>query len=333
MVVVNLNRAKVEEVDVDSPPPVKHSCSQSHSRRTSDDISTSHPPGSSPATTTTTMVPTAAGVSSSPLNTNPHWSSPSSSLSTVAPPCSTATASIGSRHPTQTLSATPAPSPSIPTPSSSTLSPPEQSCVHRHVPKREPSKSSRTKAGSKVQLTQEQWEELRRLQETPVSDSGISMKRKAVMEAIGEILKKMYTQRAKGKIPGSFKGRFSSEFTCDGDMREIIHSRTTMTSYGDSDTASGSGIRGRDSAGAGSSDKPLTQSKFEENETLRNKVAMLKWKMQHCRAERKAKRKRSDKPSPCGWMEAIDCDISTPPPKIRRKTGVCGFKRGFLLAD
>ena len=169
-----------------------------------------------------------------------------------------------------------------------------------------------------------------RLQETPVSESGISMKRKAVMEAIGEILKKMYTQRAKGKIPGSFKGRFSSEFTCDGDMREIIHSRTTMTSYGgDSETASGSGVRGRDSAGAGSSDKPLTQSRFEENESMRDKVAMLKWKMQHCRAERKARRKRSDKPSPCGWMEAIDCDISTPPPKIRRKTGVCGFKRGF----
>ena len=151
---------------MDSPPPVKH-CSRSHSRRTSDDISTSHQPPTSPAaTTTTTMVPTAAGVSTAPLNTNPHWSSPSSSLSTVAPPCSTATPSIGSRHPTQTLSATPAPTPSIATP--------EQPCVHR--PKREQSKSSRSKAGSKVQLTQEQWEELRRLQETPVSESGISMK-------------------------------------------------------------------------------------------------------------------------------------------------------------
>lgn len=196
-------------------------------------------------------------------------------------------------------------------------------------------KTSHSKSGSKVQLTQEQWEELRRLQETPVSDSGISMKRKAVMEAIGEILKKMYTQRAKGKIPGSFKGRFSSEFTCDGDMREIIHSRTTMTSYGDGEAAlSSRGSIERAGAGAAAGDGPvLTQSKLKENEALRNKVAMLKWKMQHCRAERKAKRKRSDKPSPCGWMEAIDCDISTPPPKIRRKTGVCGFKRGFLLAD
>lgn len=196
-------------------------------------------------------------------------------------------------------------------------------------------KTSHSKSGSKVQLTQEQWEELRRLQETPVSDSGISMKRKAVMEAIGEILKKMYTQRAKGKIPGSFKGRFSSEFTCDGDMREIIHSRTTMTSYGDGEAAlSSRGSIERAGAGGAAGDGPvLTQSKLKENEALRNKVAMLKWKMQHCRAERKAKRKRSDKPSPCGWMEAIDCDISTPPPKIRRKTGVCGFKRGFLLAD
>lgn len=155
------------------------------------------------------------------------------------------------------------------------------------------------------------------------------------MEAIGEILKKMYTQRAKGKIPGSFKGRFSSEFTCDGDMKEIIHSRTTMTSYGDVDSYS-NGMCSSSRAGikAPSTDVArLTQSKLEENEVLRGKVAMLKWRMQHCRAQRKAKRKRSDKPSPCGWMEAIDCDIAAPPPKIRKKTGVCGFKRGFLLAD
>ena len=155
------------------------------------------------------------------------------------------------------------------------------------------------------------------------------------MEAIGEILKKMYTQRAKGKIPDSFKGRFSSEFTCNGDMREIIHSRTTMTSYGDGEAAlSCRGSIERAGAGATAGDGPVNiQSKLKKNEALRNKVAMLKWKMQHCRAEREAKQKRSDKPSPCGWMEAIDCDISTPPPKIRRKTGVCGFKRGFLLAD
>lgn len=154
------------------------------------------------------------------------------------------------------------------------------------------------------------------------------------MEAIGEILKKMYTQRAKGKIPGSFKGRFSSEFTCDGDMREIIHSRTTMTSYGDAESYHNGVSHVRTGIGAHSTDGThLTQSKFEENEALRNKVAMLKWRMQHCRAERKAKRKRCDKPSPCGWMEAIDCDIAAPPPKIRRKTGICGLKRGFLLAD
>ena len=154
------------------------------------------------------------------------------------------------------------------------------------------------------------------------------------MEAIGEILKKMYTQRAKGKIPGSFKGRFSSEFTCDGDMREIIHSRTTMTSYGDMESYSGAASGSRTGTTTPSSGVAhLTQSKLEENEALRNKVAMLKWKMQHCRAQRKAKRKRCDKPSPCGWMEAIDCDIAAPPPKIRKKTGVCGFKSGFLLAD
>lgn len=154
------------------------------------------------------------------------------------------------------------------------------------------------------------------------------------MEAIGEILKKMYAQRAKGKIPGSFKGRFSSEFTCDGEMREIIHSRTTMTSYGNTGRCHHSSQAGGDSSKHPSADSShCTQSKLEENETLKHKVAMLKWQMQNSRALRKMKRKRSNMPSPCGWMEAIDCDASSPPPKIRKRTGLCGFKRGFLLTD
>ena len=41
--------------------------------------------------------------------------------------------------------------------------------------------------------------------EPRLPDSGISMKRKAVMEAIGEILKKMYASSEKGRLPGSFK--------------------------------------------------------------------------------------------------------------------------------
>lgn len=166
-------------------------------------------------------------------------------------------------------------------------------------------------------------------------ESGISMKRKAVMEAISEILKKMYANTEKGRLPGSFKGRFSSEFTCDSDMREILHSRTTMTSYGSeggedpSKTTSSSGSA--DSSLAAADSANLSKTKLEEQQALKDKVASLKWQMQHKRAERMAKRKGER--SACGWMEARNCDMPGSKPKEIKRTGFCGMKRGFLLSD
>jgi len=76
---------------------------------------------------------------------------------------------------------------------------------------------------------------------------------------------------------------------------------------------------------------PLSKSKFEENEQLKEKVARLKWKMQQQRAVKLAKRKGEK--SPCGWLEAIEFNMPEEPPKPRKQTGFGGLKRGFLLAD
>lgn len=166
--------------------------------------------------------------------------------------------------------------------------------------------------------------------ELKLPENGISMKRKAVMDAISEILKKMYANSEKGRLPGSFKGRFSSEFTCDSNMHEILHSKTTMTSYGDPES--------KQTRGIGSSDPPLhdsplmSRAKFEENEQLKDKVAHMKWKMQHYRAIRMAK--RQGEKSVCGWMEALNCSMpQTQPKEERDRTGFCGLKSGFLLSD
>ena len=164
--------------------------------------------------------------------------------------------------------------------------------------------------------------------EVKLPESGISMKRKAVMEAISEILKKMYANTEKGRLPGSFKGRFSSEFTCDSDMREILHSKTTMTSYGSEGEGSKAG--GRD----GGSDLPrphISKARLEEHQQIKDKVADLKWRMQHKRALKMAKRKGER--SPCGWMEALNCDMPRGEPKPLLRSGYCGLKRGFLLPD
>lgn len=169
--------------------------------------------------------------------------------------------------------------------------------------------------------------------EVKLPESGISMKRKAVMEAISEILKKMYANTEKGRLPGSFKGRFSSEFTCDSDMREILHSKTTMTSYGsegDDPNKSGSG----EASGTnllGGNNANLSKAKLKEHQQLKDKVANLKWRMQHNRALKMAKRKGER--SPCGWMEALNCDMPRDKPKPINRSGYCGLKRGFLLAD
>lgn len=169
--------------------------------------------------------------------------------------------------------------------------------------------------------------------EVKLPESGISMKRKAVMEAISEILKKMYANTEKGRLPGSFKGRFSSEFTCDSDMREILHSKTTMTSYGSEGEASGKALgEGSGANGANGEGPHLSKAKLEEHQQLKDKVANLKWQMQHKRAMKMAKRKGER--SPCGWMEALNCDMPTRgEPKPFGRSGYCGMKRGFLLAD
>lgn len=151
------------------------------------------------------------------------------------------------------------------------------------------------------------------------------------MEAISEILKKMYANSDKGRLPGSFKGRFSSEFTCDSDMSEILHSKTTMTSYN-------SETEDADKAGDGHTHSPIadpalmSKAKYEDNEQLRDKVAHLKWRMQHHRALKMAKRKNGER-SPCGWMEALNCSMPGSPPTARERTGYAGMKRGFLLSD
>lgn len=159
------------------------------------------------------------------------------------------------------------------------------------------------------------------------------------MEAIGEILKKMYAQRVKGKVPGTFKGRFSSEFTCDSDMQEIIHSKTTMTSYGEM-MGSAPGHAHHRSSRAETGEGAPSKERFRENEMLKDKMALLKWKLHQQKVMRKLKRERgSEGSSPCGstgWAELddlADCDLNAPPPKMRKKTGFCGLKRGFLLAD
>ncbi len=168
--------------------------------------------------------------------------------------------------------------------------------------------------------------------EMRLPESGISMKRKAVMEAISEILKKMYANTEKGRLPGSFKGRFSSEFTCDSDMREILHSKTTMTGYGSEEDPDKSGPCEADASNALSSDVAnLSKVKLQEHQQIMDKVASLKWQMQNKRALRMAKRKGER--SACGWMEALNCDMPGGKPKAIDCNGFCGLKRGFLLAD
>lgn len=156
------------------------------------------------------------------------------------------------------------------------------------------------------------------------------------MEAIGEILKKMYSQRSRGKSPGTFKGRFSSEFTCDNDMREIIHSRTTMTSYGgrgsSRDSAPQCSRRTKTGQLPGGGCGHVTKARHEENETTRSKVEHLKWKMQQQKMMRCKRRNHEEDLLPPCEGAAIDMDLHAPATKIH-KTGFAGLKRGFLLSD
>lgn len=152
------------------------------------------------------------------------------------------------------------------------------------------------------------------------------MKRKAVMEAIGEILKKMYASSEKGRLPGSFKGRFSSEFTCNNGMNDIVHTKTTMAQDGEAKNTD-SASRSRQAEVA-----LFSKTRFEENEQLRGKMAQIKYRMQQLRAVKAARRKVKGGKSPCGWMERLNCEVPTNPPQIVPTTGYCGLKKGFLLS-
>lgn len=392
-------------MDSHQPDHKKRKSSSSSSNSSSNRSHSAQPsccPNPSSSSSSSELSPT------SPLNTNPHWSSTASCPSvspTVTPPCAVvptvrSVVPVGAPAPSddggsaQTLGKSLSPADlvihetsAMPTkrhrgrdvidqsssllPSSSSLPPsgyspsplvnsatppclsaplpPSSRPIKKAVSRRAgSSRSSKSSSGgppggsssNKLSLSQSEWEELKRLREIPASQNGVSMKRKAVMEAIGEILKKMYAQRVKGKVPGTFKGRFSSEFTCDSDMHDIIHSRTTMTSYGemlmDGGSQSGHNAASKCDSGEASS---LTKARFKENEELRDKVALLKWRMQQQKAMKGLKRRRTGEATPTDskdWTEeggADECDLNSPPLKLRKKTGFCGLKRGFLLAD
>ena len=77
----------------------------------------------------------------------------------------------------------------------------------------------------------------------------------------------------------------------------------------------------------------LTKSKFEENQRLREKVALLKQKMTMERTKKKAQRGAGY--SPCGWLEKSLQKHSQAVPivHVQKRQGYCGLKRGFLLTD
>ena len=281
VVVVNLHRAKVEEIAVE-PPPVKRRCTRPP-RHVPESVECSPSRSSS------------AGLRH--LNTNAGSNDRHSPIFDY-PSVSTPGPSRARTIPTDTIDG----------PCSSSIL-------------REHTAHCSESSGRVVQRDTDR--------KTP--DNGISVKRKAVMEAISEILKKMYANSDKGRLPGSFRGRFSSEFTCDNDMREILHSKTTMTGYGTEDDERLELVDQQCLDGSIPLGDSLTsKAKNEENEQLRNKVASLKWKMQKTRAIKKAKRLGK---SPCGWMESLNCDMPLESPMVQEQTGFCGMKRGFLLAD
>ena len=77
----------------------------------------------------------------------------------------------------------------------------------------------------------------------------------------------------------------------------------------------------------------LTRSKFEENQRLREKVALLKQRMVMERAKKKTQRGGGH--SPCGWLEKSlqKHSQSIPIVHVQKRQGYCGLKRGFLLTD
>ena len=147
------------------------------------------------------------------------------------------------------------------------------------------------------------------------------------MEAIGEILKKMYASSEKGRLPGSFKGRFSSEFTCNNDMNDIVHTKTIMARDGEAGKSLDDALRVRQARAA-----LISKAHFEENEQLKGKMARIKYRMQKLRSVKAARRRVKGEKSPCGWMEKLNCEAPAKPPQIVPTTGYCGIKKGFLLS-
>ena len=293
VVVVNLHRAKVED---DDPPPKRRCLRTCRVAPDSSYCSSFQPPASlSPPSTLSPPLPSplscpAPSSSSSDfrLNSNPRLSTSTDN----APPTSRELAAGPSSH--------------LPSAGSHRECSDEPCCSYTH---------SQPLPATTQSLP------------THSDSSGVSMKRKAVMEAISEILKKMYASSEKGRLPGSFKGRFSSEFTCNNDMNDIVHTKTTMAREGEVGKASDSGSGSRRALAATPS-----KSQFEENEQLKGKMAQVRYRMQQLRAEKAARRREKGGKSPCGWMERMNCELPSKPPQLVSDTGYCGLKKGFLLS-
>lgn len=365
VVVVNLHRAKVEEIEVE-PPATKRRCIRN--RRLSEEMDFLEPVGpsssSNSSATSSLSQPQAPASSHSGLHRHlrhhhhhhhhhhhrhhhrhhhhhhHHNSNPSRTSMSVGMGIGSEEREVGlepdSPPPPPVVDSALASSRTLPSPvhsSSRLLDPEDEPCCSYSTPSSSSTSRYRTHSVSRsVQTDPEPSKPREILKESLVlPDSGVSMKRKAVMEAISEILKKMYASSEKGRLPGCFKGRFSSEFTCDSDMREILHSKTTMTSYGTDLDEDRSGINSENEGENPNHGKAtLSQAKAEENEQMRDKVKELKWKMQQSRAMKLARRKGER--SPCGWMEALNCEMPLDTAVVHaRTTGFCGFKRGFLL--
>ena len=347
--VVNLHRAKVEEIEVE-PPATKRRCIRS--KRFSEEMDFLEPAGPSSSTSSATSSslsqPQAPASSHSGLhrhlrhrhhhhhhNSNPSRTSMSVGMGIGSEERETISLERDSPSPVVDHSSTLGSSRSLPSPVHSTsrlLDSEDEPCCSYATPSSSSGRYRTHSVSRSVQTDPEPSKPTEILKESlKLPDSGVSMKRKAVMEAISEILKKMYASSEKGRLPGSFKGRFSSEFTCDSDMREILHSKTTMTSYGtDLDEDRSGSSRDNDGENPKHDKAILSKAKLEENEHMRDKVAELKWKMQQRRAMKLARRKGER--SPCGWMEALNCDMPLEDgPKVHERTGFCGLKRGFLL--
>ena len=291
VVVVNLHRAKVEE---DAEPPQKRRCVRTHrlSQDTGYCSSFQGPSSLSP--------PSSSSLSSAPG---------ASSLSCPAPSSTDFRLNSNPRLSTSDAAVDPSPSAAelaggssahMPAAGSHRECSDEPCCSYTHSQPLPP-------------------------QPLPRADGGVSMKRKAVMEAISEILKKMYASSEKGRLPGSFKGRFSSEFTCNNDMNDIVHTKTTMAREGEAGKTA-------DLASTSRLQRVLSKANFEENEHLKGKVAQIKYRMQQLRAVKAARRRVKGGKSPCGWMERLNCEAPAQPPQALPSASYCGLKKGFLLS-